>query len=46
MKNCKVKEAEDHNFIPELVAFNGKIDCAAFLNEKNSGEKENTTHNV
>jgi len=46
MHKYKVEETEDHNFIPKLVAFNSKIDCAAFLYEKYSREKENAANNV
>jgi len=43
---CKIEETKEHNFIPEPVALNSKIYCAAFLYDKYSGEKENSANNV
>ena len=40
MKQNKIKETEEHNFIPEAMAFYLKVDSAAFFDEIHPGKKE------
>jgi hypothetical protein len=46
MHKYKVEKSEEHNFIPEPVAFYSKINCPASLYNIHSKEKENSTCTV
>jgi hypothetical protein len=46
VKQDKVKKAEEHNFIPEAMAFNFQVYSTAFFDNIHSGKKEDSANAV
>jgi len=46
MKQNKIKESKEHNFIPETMTFYLQVNRAAFFNEIHPGKKEYTAYTV
>jgi hypothetical protein len=46
VKQNKIKETEEHNFIPEAMPFYRQVDSAAFFNEIHPGKKEYAANTV
>jgi len=46
VKQYKIKETEEHNFIPEAMPFYCQVDCATFFNEVHPDKKENAAYTV
>jgi hypothetical protein len=46
VKQSKIEETEEHNFIPETMAFYLKVNSAAFFDEIHSAKKEYAANTV
>jgi hypothetical protein len=46
VKHDKIKETEEHNFIPKTMAFNFQVYSTAFFDNMHPGKKEYAAYTV